>query len=278
MVPWLKVRCDIHEDLAVIACSISLDVSENEVVGACIKYWSWANRETPDGNAPRVTKAWLDRYVGVAGFSDAMEREGWLSTNGQGIAIPRFGLHNGSSAKARAQTQRRVETCRKKAGDVKRDCNAATVTQPLTVALTNPLPEIEIEEEYRGRNSPMTPSCPETDEDAVSRADEPAPPPDVIITFPCDGKQRQWALTASQVASWQIAYPSLDVLGECRKALAWVEASPERKKTAKGMTRFLVGWLGRAQDSPRRPVTPHANGAADPAAKAIAYLKSRGIQ
>ena len=35
-------------------------------------------------------------------------------------------------------------------------------------------------------------------------------------------------------------------------------ADPSRKKTARGMTRFLVGWLNRTQDSPR-PI-PHTNG------------------
>lgn len=69
-----------------------------------------------------------------------------------------------------------------------------------------------------------------------------------LLDFPCDGKQPRWLLTAEQVAEWSALFPSLDVLAECRSALAWVSAAPARRKTASGMKRFLVGWFGRAQN------------------------------
>jgi hypothetical protein len=69
------------------------------------------------------------------------------------------------------------------------------------------------------------------------------------LTFPCVGTgPAAWVLPGEQVAGWTVAYPALDVLAECRKALAWIEASPTRRKTAGGMKRFLVGWLNRATD------------------------------
>lgn len=53
------------------------------------------------------------------------------------------------------------------------------------------------------------------------------------------------------------------MLGECRKALAWIGADASRRKTARGMKRFLVGWLGRAQNSGRArgpvPAPPRSN-------------------
>lgn len=59
----------------------------------------------------------------------------------------------------------------------------------------------------------------------------------------------EWHLTAAQIAQWKALYPGLDVEAECRKALAWVQTN--NRKTARGMPRFLVGWLNRAND--RRP-------------------------
>lgn len=77
---------------------------------------------------------------------------------------------------------------------------------------------------------------------AVARtASEPA-----VMEFPCDGNPDAWRLMQSQVDEWQRLFPKLDVAAECRGALAWVLASPERRKTARGMPRFLVGWFGRA--------------------------------
>jgi hypothetical protein len=72
------------------------------------------------------------------------------------------------------------------------------------------------------------------------------------LTFPTVGVDgHEWYLTQSQVDEWQEAYPDLDILAECRKALQWVRADKQRRKTKRGMGKFLTGWLNRATDSPR---------------------------
>ncbi|MCG3177394.1 MAG: hypothetical protein MOGMAGMI_02368 [Candidatus Omnitrophica bacterium] len=101
--------------------------------------------------------------------------------------------------------------------------------------------EQEQEQEQEQKNG----FCAETETD-------PSPAPVAIerslLEFQCDGKQPTWHLTAEQVAEWSSLFPSLDVLAECRSALAWVSANPSRRKTTNGMKRFLVAWLGRAQN------------------------------
>ena len=77
-----------------------------------------------------------------------------------------------------------------------------------------------------------------------------------ILTYPCQGKVTTWALTYAQVEAWAELYPSTDVQGECRKALAWVEANTSRRKTANGMAKFLVGWLNRAISDHLPPAPP----------------------
>lgn len=69
-----------------------------------------------------------------------------------------------------------------------------------------------------------------------------------VDTFPCVGRYKHWPLLDSQVQAWADLYPNLDVLDECRKALAWIRANQGHRKTAKGMPRFLVGWLNRSVD------------------------------
>jgi hypothetical protein len=100
--------------------------------------------------------------------------------------------------------------------------------------------------------------CPETAEPSA------VPPEPALLTYPCDGKPGFWALTQSQVSEWSTLYPSLDVLGESRKALAWVQAAPARRKTAGGMARFLVGWLGRSQNSAPARASPRQGGSGLP--------------
>lgn len=84
---------------------------------------------------------------------------------------------------------------------------------------------------------------------ALSEADT-APPIDSVAEYPCQGKRTVWHLTASQVADWQAAYPGLDIVAECRKALAWLKANPQKKRTHGGMPKYLVNWLNRATERP----------------------------
>jgi hypothetical protein len=77
-------------------------------------------------------------------------------------------------------------------------------------------------------------------------AKPPSPPP--VMAFPVTGNHAQpsWPLVADYLADLQRDYEHLDVLAECKKASAWLKANPGRKKTAKGMPAFLVGWLNKA--------------------------------
>jgi hypothetical protein len=55
-------------------------------------------------------------------------------------------------------------------------------------------------------------------------------------------------MTECYRAEWAAAYPGVDVMAEARKALAWVNANPTKRKTARGMAKFLLGWMSRQQD------------------------------
>lgn len=70
----------------------------------------------------------------------------------------------------------------------------------------------------------------------------------VLLTFPTVGHPPSWELHQSQIDKWVELYPNVNVEYEARKALGWVEADLQRRKTARGMGKFLVGWFGRAAD------------------------------
>lgn len=66
---------------------------------------------------------------------------------------------------------------------------------------------------------------------------------------------------ASRVRYWEESFPGLDVKQQLRSAQDWLRNTPAKRKTAKGLSRFLGSWLTRANDSgrtfqsrqPRRP-------------------------
>src|SRR5262249_10262102 len=90
--------------------------------------------------------AWIDRYLGVPGFAQAIAKAGWLVVADDGVTIPKWGAHNSQSAKERALTAKRAAVCK---GNKQRSGNGAGVTGPSAGALPR--------EEKRGENPPLPP-------------------------------------------------------------------------------------------------------------------------
>lgn len=98
--------------------------------------------------------------------------------------------------------------------------------------------------ERKGREGEGEDSC-----EALARS-QPSDTSPAVAIFPTIGpKGAEWRLSEAQVVEWQSAFPGLDVQAEMRKALMWVKANPEKRKTVSGMPRFCLRWLTRAVDS-----------------------------
>ena len=66
------------------------------------------------------------------------------------------------------------------------------------------------------------------------------------LSLPCeDGSE--FVYPDKYLAEARKAYPLVDIPSQVSKARAWLEANAGRKKTRRGMTKFLNGWLARAQ-------------------------------
>jgi len=69
---------------------------------------------------------------------------------------------------------------------------------------------------------------------------------DSPFSLPCeDGSE--YVYPEKYLFAARKAYPLVDISKQFPRARAWLEANPAKKKTRKGMTRFLNGWLSRAQ-------------------------------
>ena len=70
-----------------------------------------------------------------------------------------------------------------------------------------------------------------------------------------------------RINNWSKAFPAVDVEHELRKMLTWLDSNPKNQKTARGVNRFINGWLSRTQDrggtagtSYEQPVTTTKDG------------------
>lgn len=70
----------------------------------------------------------------------------------------------------------------------------------------------------------------------------------VIIEIPTNRNGEYYPVTQKMVDDWQELYPNVNILQELRKAKGWSLSNPAKRKTLKGMSRFLNSWFSREQD------------------------------
>lgn len=57
----------------------------------------------------------------------------------------------------------------------------------------------------------------------------------------------------ADIVAWQRVYPAIDVHQELNAMESWLDANPTRRKTKRGIKRFINAWLSRAQDKGGSP-------------------------
>ena len=129
--PWIKVRTNLPTEPRVWEIARVAGCSVPCAIGGLVAVWSFADEHSTDGVLRFVSQSRLDEIAGIAGFASAMASVDWLHVDDRGqISLPRFGEHNGETAKQRAQgtlrvARHRVASCN---ADSVTACNADSVT------------------------------------------------------------------------------------------------------------------------------------------------------
>lgn len=228
---WIKMRVSLWDCPQVVRISSALCLQKVATIGALFRTWSIADQYTTDGKLAGYTPEALDAAVGIEGWSTTLESVGWLTITHEAVVVPRFTEHNGQSAKRRATDAKRKQAVRK-----------SSASRPYSKRTKRGL------EKRREEKNIIEPST------NVEGCSEPfsgsEQSPCFVMVFPCVGKgPNSWGLSESKLAEYREAFPGVDVLSECRKALQWCVDNPSRRKTARGMPAFLNRWLERAQNS-----------------------------
>lgn len=89
-------------------------------------------------------------------------------------------------------------------------------------------------------------------EGSISSCPEPEPAPDRIpaIALTLNDKTEYW-IYEDQVNEWTELFPAVDVMQELRKMKSWLDSNTSRRKTKRGILRFVNGWLSKEQDKGR---------------------------
>ena len=80
-----------------------------------------------------------------------------------------------------------------------------------------------------------------------SEPDKSAPNPSGILIQLND--KTFYDVPLEKISLWENTYPAVDVNQELKKMSAWCDSNPTRRKTRRGIERFINNWLSRTQDS-----------------------------
>lgn len=122
--------------------------------------------------------------------------------------------------------------------------------QDITKQTTNSaqtIPELfpTIEQSNKGtkkqdlRNIENDISCP--------KPEKSAPNPSGIL-LPLNDKSF-YDVPLDKIVLWKVTYPAVDVDQELKRMIAWLDSNPTKRKTRRGIDRFINNWLARTQDS-----------------------------
>ncbi len=126
---WIKMRVALHDDPAVIAMADRLGIEDADlIVGKLYRFWAWADSHTSTGENVPVTPRWVNRFLAVPGFAEAMQEAGWLKIGESSITFPAFEKHNGKSAKLRSDAALRQKKHRS-AGNVTDSCDKSVTRE-----------------------------------------------------------------------------------------------------------------------------------------------------
>lgn len=156
--------------------------------------------------------------------------QGFSGSDGSVVAQPMHNqMHNESTTDCTTTAQPNAHNIRKKEGQEGKELN---------------------NKDYRhGAETPPAPP------------DPPRPSSPVVISIILNDKTH-FPVTEDDVSTWKELYPAVDVMQELRKMKGWADANPSKRKTRKGIKRFINSWLANEQDKYHGPQGGGQNGAA----------------
>lgn len=67
-------------------------------------------------------------------------------------------------------------------------------------------------------------------------------------------------VTDEEILAYQQAYRNIDVFRELDKMQAWLASNPQKRKTGRGIKRFVNAWLSRADETGSVPLAKMQGG------------------
>ena len=131
------------------------DATLSLVIGCLCRFWVCADQHADADGVLGMSVQAIDMLVGVEGFAEALIAVGWLiDVDGESVQVVDYQAHNGTTAKSRASSQRRMAASRQHKSNPKQN---HPVAPKRNTSATQAQPEKRREEKRREEKNIHTP-------------------------------------------------------------------------------------------------------------------------
>lgn len=234
---WSKLEDSFYDNRKFKRMALTLGIRRAEARGLMAALWSWATTQAPDGDLTDHTAFEIEEAMDWEGDPGkalgAAIDEKLIDDSIDGWKLHKWMPRAGSFRKA---TQKQKERKEKRELEESEGCRA-TVGRRSPPRAKSVAGEKRREERNREEKS---------GEELVQN-DSP-----VAISIPLKSKDGlDHDVTEADVDEWESSFPGLDVRQCLRSFRAWSIASPEKRKTRKGINKAIVRWLTTDNDRGR---------------------------
>lgn len=190
------------------------------VCGALVRIWSLADTHLGSDDVLPLGFLEIDEVIGIPGFCDLLPEDWIVHINEHSVKLPDFHAHNGTEAKKKAVTQKRVERHRARALHSGNGSALPDQTRP--------------DQDHKKKNgSSRQGAHPSVDDSPI------------LQTLPL--LKGDFEVRQSLVAELEPLYPKVDVPATLNEMKGWLIGNPTRRKTRTGIKRFITTWLHSEQ-------------------------------
>lgn len=260
-VKWIKITTDIFDDEKILLIESLPDAYA--IITVWFKLLCLAGKQNNSGVFMMGKIAYTDKMLAtifrmkeatVTMALNTFEQFGMVEIIDGVITIPNWGKHQNLD-----QLESKKEYMRNYMQEYRAKQKALTAGKPsrktnskTNVSQADKEEDKEIEKERESENIEYT--------GGSSAVPSDNPPEKCPVYLPLiDGSE--YGVKQSDVESWTMAYPAVNILTELHKMKVWLDANPKNRKTSRGIKKFIIGWLGRTQDkAPRAGATSPSGG------------------
>ncbi|MBI4370400.1 MAG: hypothetical protein HY547_09250 [Elusimicrobia bacterium] len=252
---WIESHVEIGDHPKTYELAELLGIEVAQAVGHLHLLWHFALKFSPDGRLGKFSDASIARGSKWPGdpqkFAGALKKSGWIDEQKNIHDWMEYaGRYIHERERRRRFNKKQTKIAKHKAShETSQETSNSTVPN---LTLPNHTDKNKDSNESLSAPSPNNGSEPESGKE---RAQE------IAVALPIVGGKEVPVLKA-YADEWAKAYPNVNIQQELLKIRAWLVSNPTKRKTQKGLPRFINSWLAREQDRPARAGS-HASAVTD---------------